>query len=188
MTRWRPAIAESLQLRQRLGFRLQEARRVLQAFATFLDQRRAAHLTIALALEWAQANPAGRPTEWARRLPMIRGFARHWSAQDPHTEVPPRELLPFRPRRARPYVYTEAEVRGLLEAARQLPSVRGLRGPTYHALLGLLTVTGLRVGEALRLQVADVDLESGVLTVRDGKFGKTRLVPIHPSTQRVLVR
>ncbi len=188
MTRWRPAVEDYLQLRQNLGFKLHEARRILQAFAAFLDQRRAAHLTIALALEWAQAHPGVRPAEWARRLTFIRGFARHWSAQDPHTEVPPWGLLPYRSRRARPYVYTDEAVRRLLEAAQQLPSAHGLRGATYHALLGLLAVTGLRVGEALRLQVADVDLVAGVLTVRDGKFGKTRLVPIHPSTQRLLAR
>ncbi len=188
MTRWRLAVEDYLQLRQSLGFQLHEARRALQAFAAFLDQRRAAHLTIALALEWAQANPAVRPAEWARRLTVIRGFARHWSAQDPHTEVPPWGLLPYRPRRARPYLYTDAEVRRLLEAAQQLPSAHGLRGPTYHTLLGLLAVTGLRVGEALRLHPADVDLAAGVLTIRGAKFGKARLVPIHPSTQRVLAR
>jgi integrase/recombinase XerD len=188
MTCWRPAVADYLQLRQNLGFKLYEARRALQTFAAFLDQRRAAHLTIALALEWAQANPAVRPTEWARRLSFVRGFARHWSAQDPHTEVPPWGLLPYRPRRARPYLYTDAEVRRLLAAAQQLPSAHGLRGPTYHALLGLLAVTGLRIGEALQLQAADVDLAAGVLTIRGAKFGKMRLVPIHPSTQRVLAR
>ncbi|HYA44363.1 MAG TPA: tyrosine-type recombinase/integrase [Acidimicrobiales bacterium] len=188
MTRWRPAVEEYLQLRQDLGFKLHEARRTLQAFAAFLDQRRVAHLTIALALEWAQANPAVRPAEWARRLTFIRGFARHWSAQDPHTEVPPGGLLPYRPRRARPYLYTDAEVRRLLDAALQLPPAHGLRGPTYHALLGLLAVTGLRIGEALRLHPTDVDLAAGVLTIHGATFGKMRLVPIHPSTQRVLAR
>jgi integrase/recombinase XerD len=188
MTRWRPAVAVYLQLRQTLGFKLPEARRALQAFAAFLDQRRAAHLTTALALEWAQANPAVRPTEWARRLTFVRGFARHWSAQDPHTEIPPGGLLPYRSQRARPYLYTDAEVRRLLAAAQQLPSTHGLRGLTYHALLGLLAVTGLRVGEALQLHAADVDLAAGVLTIRGAKFGKLRLVPIHPSTQRVLAR
>jgi len=188
MTRWCSAVADYLQLRQSLGFTLYAARRALPTFAAFLDQRRAAHLTIALALEWAQANPAVRPVEWARRLSFVRGFARHWSAQDPHTEVPPWRLLPYRPQRARPYLYTDAEVRRLLDAAQQLPSAHGLRGPTYHALLGLLAVTGLRIGEALQLHAADVDLAAGVLTIRGAKFGKTRLVPIHPSTQRVLAR
>jgi integrase len=187
MSTWRPAIAAYLRLRRDLGFQLEGARRALPGFAAFLEQRRAAHLTLALALEWAHATPAGR-AEAARRLSFVRGFARHWSAEDPHTEVPPWGVLPYRPRRARPYLYTDAEVRGLLAAARQLPSVHGLRGPTYHALLGLLAVTGLRLGEALRLTVADVDLKAGVLTIRGAKFGKTRLVPLHPSTGRVLAR
>jgi integrase len=188
MSPWQPAIGEYLQLRRSLGFRLHAAGRALHQFGAFLDARQAPHLTQALALAWAQQDPAARPAEWARRLSVVRGFARHWSAQDPHTEVPPWGLLPYRPGRARPYLYTDDEVRRLLAAARQLPSAHGLRGPTYHALLGLLAVAGLRLGEVRNLHVADVDLATGVLTIRGAKFGKTRLVPIHPSTQRVLAR
>jgi integrase len=95
-------------------------------------------------------------------------------------------LLPYRPARARPYLYSHDEVRRLLERALQLPDASGLRPWTYHALLGLLSVTGLRVGEALRLKLDDVDLDAGVLTVRGTKFGKSRLVPIHASTREVL--
>jgi integrase/recombinase XerD len=95
-------------------------------------------------------------------------------------------LLPHRPGRAHPYLYSDDEVRKLLRAARQLPSTHGLRGPTYHGLLGLLAVTGLRISEARNLQTEDVDLKEGILTIRGAKFGKSRLVPIHPSTRKVL--
>jgi integrase len=121
-------------------------------------------------------------------LSFVRGFARHHLATDPSTEVPPTGLLPYRPARARPYLYSHDEVGRLLEQALQLPAgVSDLRPWTYHALLGLLSVTGLRVGEALRLRFDDVDLDAGVLTVRGTKFGKSRLVPIHASTRDVLV-
>ena len=108
-------------------------------------------------------------------------------ASDPNTEVPPPGLLPYRPARAQPYLYSAQEIQRLIEQALQLPC-HGLRPWTYHALLGLLSVTGMRVGEALRLKCEDVDLDTGVLTVRGTKFGKSRLVPIHASTREVLAR
>lgn len=130
MSTWWTAVEDYIQLRRSLGFTLHEAQAALRKFVAFLDQRRAAHLTLALALEWAQQDPAARPAEWARRLGFVRGFARHWSATDPHTEVPPGGLLPHRPGRARPYFYSDDEVRRLLQAAPHLPPARGLRGPT----------------------------------------------------------
>jgi integrase/recombinase XerD len=186
MRTWRPAVEDYIQLRRSLGFKLCDAKVALLHFAAFLDARGAAHLTIALALQWAQQDPAAPPTAWARRLSFVRGFARHWSAQDPHTEVPPWSLLPHRPSRPRPYLYSDDEIHRLLQAAQQLPPAHGLRGPTYYCLLGLLAVTGLRLGEARNLRPTDVDLAAGLLTIHGAKFGKSRLVPIHPSTQHVL--
>jgi site-specific recombinase XerD len=141
MSTWRQAVEDYIQLRRSLGFKLCEAKVALLHFASFLEASGASHLTIALALQWAQQDPAARPVEWARRLSFVRGFARHWSAQDPHTEVPPWGLLPHRPGRARPYLYSDDEVQRLLQAAQQLPPAHGLRGHTYHGLLGLLAVS-----------------------------------------------
>jgi integrase len=189
MTAWRAAVQEYVALRRSLGFRLHDAEKALLAFATFLTQQGATTLTTALALTWAQQPTAVQPTEWARRLSVVRGFARHWQAFDPRTEIPPTGLLPYRPRRARPYLYSDAEIRALLDAARRLPCryERGrLRPWVYYCLFGLLSVAGLRLGEARRLELADVDLETAVLTIRQTKFGKTRLVPLHPSTCQVL--
>jgi integrase len=116
----------------------------------------------------------------------VRGFARYRSAIDPRTQIPPEGLLPHRPKRARPYLYSNKEIRSLLRAAFSLPAHGGLRPWTYHCLFGLLSVTGLRIGEARNLKLQDVDLQTGVLTIRGAKFGKSRLIPVHGSTRRVL--
>ena len=183
MTPLRQAIREYVALRRSVGYHLDNAARELAHFATFLEQQGADGITVALALEWAMHGPAVQPATWARRLTAVRGFARHWQASDPRTEVPPVGLLPGHARRARPHLYTAAELQRLLAAAQALPP---LRGATYGCLLGLLAVTGLRPGEALALTPADVDLHTGILTIRQAKFGKSRLVPVHPSTQRAL--
>ena len=180
------AINDYLALRRSLGFKLRDAGVGLMNFASFMEQQEAQSITTRLALDWAQQPRDAQPAHWAQRLSFVRGFARHHVATDPSTEVPPPGLLPYRPARARPYLYSHDEVRRLLAQALQLPDALGLRPWTYNALLGLLSVTGLRVGEALRLRLADVDLDAGVLTVRGTKFGKSRLVPIHPSTRDVL--
>ena len=186
MTSWRKAVENYVDMRCSLGFKLREARVGLIRFASFLEQRRATRITISLAMEWAQQDKTARPVEWAKRLAFVRGFARHWSAHDSLTEIPPCGLLPHRPGRAHPYLYSNEEIWKLLQAARQLPSAHGLRGETYYCLLGLLTVTGLRISEARNLKTEDVDLREGILTIRGTKFGKSRLVPIHPSTRAVL--
>jgi integrase/recombinase XerD len=180
------SIQEYLALRRSLGFKLRDAGARLAEFASFMAQRRAEHVTTALALQWAQLPREAQPAHWAQRLGYVRGFARHHLASDPRTEVPPPGLLPFRPARARPYLYSADEVARLLEHALRLPPSSGLRPWTFHALLGLLSVAGLRLGEALRLRLDDVDLGAGVLCVRGTKFGKSRLVPIHASTCGVL--
>jgi integrase/recombinase XerD len=180
------AIHDYLALRRNLGFKLRDAGLVLEKFATFMEQQNTECITTQLALEWAQQPSNAQPALWAQRLSYVRCFARHHVGSDPNTEVPPPGLLPFRPSRAHPYLYSLNEIERLLEQALQLSPGTELRRWTYHALLGLLSVTGLRVGEALRLKLDDVDLDNGVLTVRGTKFGKSRLVPIHASTRGVL--
>jgi len=184
MSGFKKAVRDYIKLRRSLGYKLQDAASLLSDFVSFLEDQGANHITIPLALEWAQQKSA-TPAEWARRLTNVRGFARYWSATDPKTQVPPWSLLPHRPRRARPYLYTDKEIGGLLEAAKQL---RGLLGLTYYCLLGLLSVTGLRVSEVLNLKIRDVDLVKGILVIVGSKFGKSRLVPIHASTQKVMVK
>ena len=189
MNTLRQALQEYLSLRRALGFKLHEAGKALHDFVTFMEQRRADYVTHELALAWAQQPANVQPAWWAQRLSFVRGFARHRSATDPRTQVPPPGLLPFQPKRARPYLYSDEEIRRLLSAALEMPCryERGaLRPWTYHGLFGLLSVAGLRVGEARNLQLQDVDLEAAVLTIRGTKFGKSRLVPLHESTCKVL--
>jgi integrase/recombinase XerD len=187
MNTLREAVQEYLTMRRALGFKLREAGTRLLDFVTFMEQRRASYITHQLALRWAQQLSTVQPSQWAQRLSCVRGFARHRSATDPRTQIPPEGLLPFRPKRARPYLYTDDEIGSLLRAALKLPCrAGGLRPWTYHGLFGLLSVSGLRLGEARNLELQDVDLKAAVLTVRGAKFGKSRLVPLHASTRDVL--
>lgn len=186
MTALAVAITDYLRVRRAVGFKLHEEERTLRAFAQFLGRHRLAHVTIARALEWATQAPGTDPRAAARRLTAIRGFTRYHHALDPRTEVPPIGLLPDPHRRPQPYVYSEQEVRRLLRATWRIAGARGWRRWTYWVFFGLLAVTGLRVGEARDLRIDDVDLQAGVLTIRGAKFGKSRLVPLHPTTRKVL--
>lgn len=189
MTTLLQAVKEYLSMRRDLGFKLREDGKGLLEFAAFMQQRRASYVRQALALAWAQKPSGAQPSHWARRLRFVRGFARYRSATDPRTEIPSPGLLPFRPRRARPYLYSDDELRSLLRVALEMPCryERGqLRRWVYHCLFGLLSVSGLRLGEARNLELQDVDLKTAVLTIRGAKLGKDRLVPLHASTCKVL--
>ena len=186
MTTLPQALDEYLALRQAMGFAVRDARRLLRRFIDFLEQHRATSITSALALSWATEPHAAQPAEWSRRLSLIRGFARYRSATDPRTQIPAAGILPYRPQRAAPYLYSDTEIEQLLQAAAQLPSPTGLRAHTYVAAFGLLAVTGLRVAELVALDDQDTDLTRGHVTIRRGKFGKSRLLPVHPTTQQAL--
>lgn len=181
-------LQQYLQLRRRLGFKLRNAGGLLAKFVHFAQRQHAPFVTTQLALRWATQPVDCHPALWTTRLSMVRQFARYVSAVDPRTEIPPHGLLPHRYRRKPPYLYSDQEVRALMAAAQQLPSPRHLRGATYATLFGLLAVTGMRVGEALGLDRADVDLAQALLTVRQTKGNKARLVPLHPSTNQALRR
>ena len=189
MNTLRQAVQDYLNLRRSLGFKLKEAGKALQDFVAFMERHRASYVTQALALTWAQQPLNVQPAHWARRLGFVREFARYRSATDRRTEIPARALLPFQPRRARPYLYSANEIRALLRASLQMPHryERGALLPwTYHCLFGLLSVSGMRLGEALNLEIQDVDLTQAILTIRGAKLGKSRLLPLHASTCKVL--
>lgn len=189
MNTLREALQEYLVLRRSLGYKMHDAGLLLPRFISFMEERRAQYITARLALEWVQQAKTVQPAEWARRLCFVRGFARYRSAVDPRTEVPPPELLPYRSTRAQPYLYTEQEVQCLLDEALKLATTwpsTPLRPWVFHCLLGLLSVTGMRISEALDLTLDDVDLDQGVLTIHAAKLGRSRLVPLHPSTCAVL--
>jgi integrase/recombinase XerD len=186
MSNLREASEQYLQLRRELGYKLRGVVGLLRGFVAFAEGEGATHVTTDLALRWAQQPPGAQPTTWAWRLGVVRRFAAWLSAKDRRTEVPPAGLLPGRYRRKRPYIYSDAEIEGLVRAAGRLPSARGLKGRTFSTIFGLLAVTGLRLSEALALDREDVDLQEGVLRVRRAKFGKSRLVAVHDSTRQTL--
>lgn len=177
---------EYLATRRALGAKLEDAGRMLRNFLAFLEQSQATLITTPLALQWATAPRNAQPAHWARRLSVVRAFARYASVADPRHEVPPPGLLSAKPRRATPYIYSDKEITDLLGAACGLSGKTGLRPRTYATLLALLAVSGMRSSEPLRLDRDDVDLERGVLTVRGSKFGKSRHIPVHESTRRAL--
>ena len=188
MTPLSKAVNDYLAMRRSLGYKLIDMGYNLGHFAAFMRKHHASVITTKLALRWAVEPQHVSSAQWAARLGYVRSFARYWSAFDARTQVPPVGLLPFRFRRTTPYIYSSAEIQGLLKAATRLSPYRGLRPWTYYTVFGLLAVTGMRIGEVVRLDRSDVDLMQALLTVRLTKFGKSRLVPLHPSTVTMLGR
>jgi integrase len=186
MTQLRTALKDYLMIRRQLGYKLYDEGRLLPKFILFIEQQGVSFITSDLALRWAMQPKNALPSWWAQRLSMVRGFAQYLSAGDPRTEIPPQGLLPYSYRRKQPYIYQNEQIKRLVDAAQELPSVVGLRPYTYSTLFGLIAVTGMRTSESIRLKCEDVDLKNGILTIHNTKFGKSRLVPIHPSSQRVL--
>lgn len=186
MSKLLSALNDYLTIRHQLGFKLRDEGSLLPKFILFIEQHGASFITRNLALSWAMQSKDALPSWWAKRLSMVRGFARYMSGIDARTEVPPQGLLPYRYHRRSPYIYHNEQIEKLIEAAKHLPSIVGLRPYTYSTLFGVIAVTGMRMCESIRLKCKDVDFEHGVLTIKDTKFGKSRLVPVHPSTQRAL--
>ena len=182
----RQELADYLALRRALGYRMARPEKLLNQFLDYLAHHGASRITVATALDWARLPAGGTLNWWAYRLAAVRGFATYLHALDPMHEVPAPDLLPQRPRRASPYLYSDAEIAALIAAANTLSIP--LRRSTFATLIGLLAVTGIRVGEAIALDRGDVDLAAGRLTVRFGKFGKTRELALHPSTVDALRR
>jgi integrase/recombinase XerD len=184
------ALGEYLQLRHSLGHDLAEAGWMLPGFVAYLDAHHQSTVTIEAALAWAQQAPASwtgqATTVGPRRMTAARGFARYLSGIDPATQIPPLGLMPHRARWRRPFIYSVADVDELMRQARTL--VSPLRAATYETLIGLLAASGLRIGEAIKLDRGDVDWAQGVLLIRESKFGKSRLVPLHPSSMQALER
>jgi integrase/recombinase XerD len=176
------ALNEYIAIRRALGFELREVEGCLRNFVRFLKAEGASYITKELALRWAIQPAAAQPYTWTWRLSMVRRFAVWHSATEPRTEIPAPGLLPHRYQRKKPYIYSDEEIASLLGRAAQLSSSKGLRAPTYTTLFGVLAATGMRVNEALHLDRLDVDLDQGILTIRRTKFGKSRHVPVHPST------
>ena len=188
MTALEQHLDQYLRLRRTLGHKLADAHRLLPRFVAYLDEQGAEYVTIEAALAWSLAPvvPVGSVVP-ADRMMLVRGFARYLSGIDPRTEVPPAGAIRHPKHWRRPFIYTDTDVLAMIEQARALIP-QPLRSATYQTLIGLLATTGLRVGEALRLDRGDLDRADGVLRIRESKFGKSRLVPLDPSAVDALER
>ena len=181
------AVEAYLRDRRQLGYQLLIEGQELERFARYADETgHVGPLTTELALRWAQLPVAADPLYRARRLDMVRRFAKHQIMHDLRTEVPPSGVLGPAYRRVPVHIYTPQEISALLEETGRLGPSGGLRPHTYRTLFGLLACTGLRISEALRLARLDVDFDAGMLTIRNTKFHKSRLVPIHVSAVKEL--
>ncbi len=177
--------------RRRLGFSDRSQTYSLRSFARHV--RAIGHrgaLTVEIMADWARRDSHGSndPLTWARRLKTLRSFMRWLQQFEPRTEVPDDTIFGRLPERLAPHIYSDQEIVDLLAAARRLGPTPGLRGVIFETLFGLIACTGLRIGEALSLRNMDVDLKEGMLTIRQAKFGKSRQVPMHPSTVQALRR
>lgn len=182
----REALTDYLALRRALGYRLARPQILLNQFLDYLQDVDQITITVQSALTWARLSVDAAPAWRAYRLSVIRGFATYLHTLDPAHEVPAADLLPRRTRRATPYLYSEQDIAALIAAADALPTP--LRRATFATLIGLLAVTGMRVGEAIGLDRSDVDLGHNLLLVRHTKFDKTRELVLHPSTSQALRR
>ncbi len=184
-------IDDYLAERRRLGFELHSRDTLLASFASYVASRHhRGPLTVELMADWARCDKGNRgtPGTWARRLALLRHFARYLKQFEPDTEVPDELIFGPEPGRVAPHIYREDEIVELLAAARKLGPCGSLRPMTFETLFGLMASTGLRVSEAIHLRDADVDLKRGMLTIRQTKFAKSRQLPLHPSTVEALAR
>ena len=172
-----------LRLRRALGAKLTDTAPLLVSFTGYLHERGQTVITVNATLAWACQPPAASRAQMARRIAAVRGYATYLAAFDSATEVPPTHLLPAGPTRTPPYIYSDAEIVALLDAARRRQPARGAGLAT---LVGLMAATGLRTGEALRLDADNVDPAAGTLTILKSKWGKSRRIPLHPSTVTAL--
>jgi len=180
MSRLHEAARQYLSIRRALGYKLEREGTLLPDFADFVKEHGSEYITTELALRWA-CQPSGVSQCWrAKRLRIVRRFALHVRALDPRTKIPPTDLIPYRKQRRTPYLYSDADVSALM---RECARLRGPLAPTtYTTLIGLLAITGMRVGEAIALDRSDFDVRGALLTIRHAKFDKSREVPLHSTT------
>jgi len=185
VTTLREQAEQYLQLRRALGYKLADHGHLLMQFIGYLEQQGAATVTIEAAVTWAMRPAAGTPSWWRYRLAVVRCFARHLASADPHCQVPPANLLPRASQRQAPYLFTPTQIQALIDAPARLFR-QPLRIATYQALISLLWVTGMRTGEAIRLDRDHLDLSAGHLDVIDSKYGKSRTLLLHATTVSAL--
>ena len=180
MSALRKAVRDYLEIRRSLGYKLKQTGRFLHDFVSHIEDSGTSFITEKAALAWATQRTDTTVRTQAERLSDVRLFAHYVHALDQRTEIPRKDLLPYRRERRSPYIYSDEGVKALMKAGRKL------QGPimrhTYPTLIGLLAVTGMRAGEAFALDHADLKEQEGFLLIRNAKFGKSRNVYLHPTT------
>lgn len=171
-------------IRRALGYKLKGEGQLLKSFVDFLDGLGECTITTDSAVSWTRLAKTASPPYQARRMRVVRNFARYLKAIDPRTEVPPNDLFPNHKYRPTPYIYSNAEIQALMIASRTL--LPELRAATYETLIGLLASTGMRIGEAMALDREDINWSDGLLVIREAKFNKSREVLLHTSTIKTL--
>jgi integrase/recombinase XerD len=184
MTNLRSALADYLTLRRSLGFSLKRDAKLLAQFLTYLEAQGTSTITVADAVAWASLPVTGSPRWLGFRLSVVRGFVTYLHTLDPRVEVPPAGVLPATKSRAVPYLYSDADIVALFAQAQRLRTP--LRRVTIQTFIGLMAVTGMRGGEVVGLDDDDFDPDRGLIEVRNTKLGKSRLIPLHPSTVTAL--
>jgi integrase/recombinase XerD len=185
MTGLEKAAQDYLQIRRALGFKLASEGRILRSFVAYMDTLDAQTVTVEHAVTWATLPECETALQRAKRLRTVRAFAKYLKTIDPATELPATDLLPTGGRsRPTPYIYTDEDIVALMAAAATLQTRLG--AATMRTLIGLLAATGMRLGEAVRLDRKDADLERERLIVLRSKFGKSRQLPLHPTTVAAL--
>lgn len=188
MTTLSKSLDDYLKLRRALGFKLESPEFILRGLVDLAEREGAKYVTTELALRWARRPANGAPHTWAHRMTSIRLFAAWCKTRDPRTEVPDSGLLSASVTRQQPFIFSQQQIAAIVREAAKLECKRGLRSSTFSTMFGLLSVAGLRISEAVALDRSDVDLQTGLLTIRDTKFSKTRLVPVSESTTVALRR
>ena len=175
------ALDDYLKLRRGLGYKLEQEQKLLPDFVAYLEGHNSYFVTTKLSLEWATLTPTvASPDRKSKRLCMVRGFAKYLRAFDSRTEVASQELLPRCRKRVTPNLYSDKDIVELLKAAKEISTP--VQAGTYSTLIGLLAVTGMRIGEAMALDRTDIDWDNKLLVVGDSKFGKSRELLLHPTT------
>ncbi|MCZ2248060.1 MAG: tyrosine-type recombinase/integrase [Bacteroidia bacterium] len=188
MTTLRKSLDDYLRLRRSLGFKLKGPEAILRNLIDLAEEEHAKYITVDLALRCARRPANGATYTWSHRMTSIRIFAAWCKARDPRTEVPDVTLLGAPVVRQRPFIFTQQQIAALVQEAAKLKCKRGLRSSTFSTMFGLVGVSGLRISEAVALDRRDVDLQTGLLTIRETKFGKTRVVPVSETTLVALRR
>lgn len=180
------SIREYLFMRRKLGFELRNTEKILNQFEAYMKQQKEPHITSELALAFATRNQRASLVWQAKKLGVVRRFTQYHYIFDPKTEIPQENLLPNSYHRQQPYIYSDKEIKQILRSCQKFIAKHSIHAWTLYAFLGLIAVTGMRIGEAISLSRESVDLKLGIITILESKNKKSRKIPIHPSVTRTL--